>query len=192
MPLPSARNEVSVMRNVKEIAIAAVSLMVICAVVVAALSATNLLTKDIIAAQEVAATNAACSEVMPQGVSFTPLDGDQPFADGVLEVYEASDDSGTVVGYVIKTTTVGKSSGLVVMTGIATDGTVCGVAVVSDNETAGYVDKVKDGGLLERLKGVSGDVSSVDGVSQATKSSNGIKNGVALALTVFGEVSANG
>lgn len=180
------------MRNVKEIAVAALSLMIICAVVVAALSGTNLLTKDIIAAQELAATNAACRDVMPQGVAFTPLGGDEPFADGVLEVYEAADDSGAVVGYVVKTTTVGKSSGLVVMTGVAADGTVSGVAVVSDSETAGYVDKVKDGGLLERLIGVSGDVSSVDGVSQATKSSNGIKNGVALALTVFAEVSGNG
>lgn len=177
------------MRNVKEIITAALALTVICAVVVAALAGTNLLTKDTIAAQELEATNNACREVLSTATDFALMDG--TWADGVLEVYKATNGD-TLCGYVIKTSTVGKSSGLVVMTGVALDGTVSGVAVVSDNETAGYVDDVIAGGLLDRLTGVTKDTADVDGVSMATKSSNGIKNGVKLALETAREVSANG
>lgn len=177
------------MRNVKEIVTAALALTLICSVVVAALAGTNLLTKDTIAAQELEATNAACAQVLSTATAFELLDG--TWAEGVLEVYKAVNGD-TLCGYVIKTSTVGKSSGLVVMTGVTPDGTVSGVTVVSDNETAGYVDNVVAGGLLDRLMGVTVDGTDVDGVSMATKSSNGIKNGVRLALQTAQEVSANG
>ena len=174
------------MHNMKSIAGAALMLALICAVVVAALAGTNMLTADTIAASERAATNEACLAVLPEATDFAPMDG--AFADGVVEVYRATATDETI-GYVVKTSTVGKSSGLVVMTGIDMNGTVCGVRVVSDEETAGYVDTVTKGGLLDRLKGIAGDVQTVDGVSQATKTSNGIKKGVELALTTFEEVN---
>lgn len=177
------------MRNVKEILTAALALTIICTVVVAALAGTNLLTKDTIAAQEAEATNAACAQVLSSATVFESVDG--PWADGVLEVYKATDGD-TLCGYVVKTSTVGKSSGLVVMTGVTLDGVVSGVEVVSDNETAGYVDDVIAGGLLDRLVGAGKDTADVDGVSMATKSSNGIKNGVKLALETVQEVIANG
>ena len=162
-------------------------LALICGVVVAALAGTNLLTADTIAAAERAATDEACAAVLPSAERFSLQEGD--FADGVIEVYEGSSEDGAVSGYVIKTSTVGKSSGLIVMTGIDMKGCVCGVRVVSDGETAGYVDTVTKGGLLDRLTGITDDVQAVDGVSQATKTSNGIKKGVELALTTFEEVS---
>ncbi len=177
------------MRNVKTIVHAALMLALICGVVVAALAATNLLTSETIAAAEREATNAACREVLPAANAFSTVDGE--WADGVLEVYKACADSETV-GYVVKTSTVGKSSGLIVLTGIGLDGAVSGVQVVADSETAGYVDTVIKGGLTDRLCGIRGDVAAVDGVSQATKTSNGIKKGVALALETFEEVNGNG
>ncbi len=184
-----ARNEVSaVAKHIKDIALAALALTLICAVVVAALAGTNLLTMDTIAAIEQQATDAACSAVLPAD-SYTVLDTVEK--DGVLAVYEAQKD-GVRHGYVVKTSTVGKSSGLVVMTGITADGVVSGVTIVEDGETAGYTDTVKRGGLLDRLCGISADATVVDGVSQATKTSSGVKNGVQLALDVFKEVSANG
>lgn len=177
------------MRNGKSILVAALTLTIITAAVVAALGLTDLLTKDTIEQQAVAATNDACKTVLPAADSFTLKDGD--WADGVIAVYEARKGD-TLCGYVIKTSTNGKSSGLEVMTGIDMKGAVMGVEVVANGETAGYVDTVKNGGLLERLKGVTGSAASVDGVSQATKTSNGIKDGVTLALQTFKEVTANG
>lgn len=184
-----ARNEVRVVgKSVKDILISTMALTLICAVVVAALAGTNLLTRDTIAAMELQATNAACSEVLP-AEGYALLEGE--WADGVVEVYEAT-TADAICGYIVKTSTVGKASGLIVMTGITIDGTVSGVTVVEDGETAGYVDTVTKGGLFDRLCGITADADAVDGVSQATKTSNGIKSGVALALSVYEEVSARG
>lgn len=175
-------------KHIKEIALAALALTLICAIVVAALAGTNLLTRDTIAAIELEATNAACNEVLAAD-SYTLLEG--AWANGILEVYEAQNGE-AICGYVVKTSTVGKSSGLVLMTGITMDGAVSGVAIIDDSETAGYIDTVTKGGLLERLRGVTANTAGVDGVSQATKTSDGIKDGVDLALSVFEEVSTVG
>lgn len=178
------------MRNVKSILGAAVALTVICAVVVAALAATNLLTADTIAAAQEQATNEACAAVLPDADHFARMEGE--WQDGVIEVYSGTAENGDTLGYVVKTSTAGKSSGIIVMTGIAADGTVSGVQVIEDNETAGYIDTITKAGLLDKLTGISENVSEVDAVSTATKTSNGVKNGVALALAVVEEVSANG
>lgn len=175
--------------NGKSIFTAVFTLTVITVVIVAALGFTDLLTKDTIAQQTAAAANEACKTVMPTADSFVLKEGE--WAEGVLEVYEAKKGD-TVCGYVVKTSTNGKASGLEVMTGIGLDGVVVGVEVVANSETAGYVDTVVKGGLLDSLKGIKGNASSVDGISQATKTSNGIKDGVSLALKVFEEVKANG
>ena len=178
------------MRNVKSILIAALTLTLICAVVVAALAATNLLTKGPIEENERVATDNACKAVLPTAASFETVDG--AFAEGVLAVYEGKDADGTSLGYVVKTTTRGKSTDLVLMTAVAADGTVSGIEVVSESETAGYMSKVQKGGLFDRLVGVSDEVGAVDGVSGATKTSNGVKDGVALAVDTVKEVVANG
>ncbi len=181
------------MRNVKSILGAALVLTAICAVVVAALAATNLLTADTIAAAQEKATNAACSAVLPAAETFTPaVPADGAWDEGVEAVYSGANADGMTVGYVVKTSTSGKSSGLIVMTGITADGTVSGVQVIDNNETAGYVDTVEKAGLLERLTGIADNATEVDAVSTATKTSNGIKSGVELALAVYEEVSVDG
>lgn len=181
------------MRNVKSIIAAVLTLTIITAAVVAALGLTDLLTKDIIAKQAADATTQACKTVMPTADEFIGMDvsalSEGTSSRGVLAVYKAKKGE-TVCGYVVKTSTNGKSSGLEVMTGIDMNGAVVGVEVLSNGETAGYVDTVTKGGLLDRLKGVQGSASSVDAVSQATKTSNGIKDGVSLALQVYKEVTA--
>ena len=191
----SDRNEVVVVRNsVKSILAAVLTLTVITATVVAALGFTDLLTKEAIAEQAADATTQACRAVMPSADTFVGMDvsalGEDTVARGVLAVYMAKKGD-TLCGYVVKTSTNGKSSGLEVMTGISLDGVVMGVEVVANGETAGYVDTVIKGGLLKRLIGVKDNASAVDGVSQATKTSNGIKNGVSLALQVYKEVTAS-
>ena len=68
------------------------------------------------------------------------------------------------------------------------------MAVTSDNETAGYVDKVEKGGLLTALQGKNAKALEfgvdVDGVSQATKTSKGIVNAVNQAIAYFDQVTA--
>lgn len=107
---------------------------------------------------------------------------------GDTTYYVALKDGGTV-GYVFTAVATGKSAGLTVMTGIAADGTVTGVAVTDDNETAGYVAKVREGGLLDAFAGRTAETfelgKTIDGVSQATKTSRGITDGVNQAVAWY-------
>ena len=77
---------------------------------------------------------------------------------------------------------------MVVMTGVNVDGTVCGVKVTEDGETAGYIATVTKGGLFEAFIGKT-SADGVDTVSQATKTSNGIINGVKQALTYYAQIA---
>lgn len=171
-------------KNLKGILVSAGALFLIAAVATAALAGTNALTKDKIAAINEQVANEARLQVIGAD-EFLPFslktdDGKE------VTCYEALQD-GQIVGYVFTATVSGKSSGMEVMTGVDPDGKVTGVAITQQNETAGYVDKVTKGGLLERLKGQT-SADGVDGVSQATRTSNGIKKGVAIALGYFEKV----
>ena len=82
------------------------------------------------------------------------------------------------------------------MTGIAADGRVTGVTVTDDNETAGYVDKVKKGGLFDAFRDketTDGGFTlgeDIDGISQATKTSRGVTEGVNKAVPITGRSPA--
>ena len=172
--------------NIKEILVSAGALMVIAGVVTAALAGTNALTEGVIARRAEETENAARRQVIDADSFEKATLTDE----GEEVVYYLAQKDGATVGYVFTTVTTGKSSGLTVMTGLDTAGTVTGVQVTADNETAGYVDKVVNGGLLDAMKGqnvpdgfVLGE--TVDGVSQATKTSRGIVSGVNLAVHYY-------
>ena len=106
---------------------------------------------------------------------------------GIVAMLEREGLPREVIGYVFTAVSTGKSAGLVVMTGVDASGTVTGVAVTEDSETAGYIAKVTDGGLFETLKGRQ-NTDGVDTVSQATKTSKGILKGVDKALEYFAQI----
>ena len=154
--------------------------MVIAGVTTALLAGTNLLTKDTIAQRNEEIENQTRLQVLAAD-SFEAATVE---VDGEEMTYYKGIKGGETVGYVFTVTTSGKSSGLVVMTGVDIDGVVTGVAVTDNNETAGYVEKVEKGGLLNAITGRS-SVDGVDTVSQATKTSKGILHGVESALEVY-------
>lgn len=169
----------------KEIAVSALALCVIAGVATAALAGTNALTANTIAEQNAAIENAARKQV----IDADTFEEKMLTADGKEVVYYEALKGGTAVGYVFTATASGKSSGLVIMTGIGTDGTITGVKVTADNETAGYVDKVTKDGLLDRFAGKAAEKfqlgSNIDGVSQATKTSKGVTDGVNKAVAYY-------
>jgi len=168
------------MGNLKSILIAALSLTLIAGAATAALAGTNALTEDRIEENVETAANAARKQVIG-AESFEQrelADGDE-----TVVYYAALDASGAEVGYVFTATVTGKAAGLTVMTGMDLTGAVTGVAVTENNETAGYVDKVTKGGLLTALEGRTD--TDVDTVSQATKTSKGVKKAVDEALRWF-------
>ncbi len=172
------------MKSFRDILISAVALMVIAGLVTAALAGTNALTKATIAEHTAAIENAARAEVITDATLFEEK---TLTANGEEVVYHVALKDGETVGYVFTFSSVGKSSGLMVMTGIGTDGTVKGVKITEDNETAGYVSKVEKGGFLSNLVGkkTKEELNTVDAVSQATKTSNGVRKAVAQALEYY-------
>lgn len=164
-------------------------LALIAGVVAAALAGTNALTKDTIAQRSEQAANEARLQVIDAD-AFTAAT--LATEDGEVAYYVAVQNDQTV-GYVFTATVSGKSSGLVVMTGIDTAGAITGVAVTENNETAGYVDKVTDGGLLDAFAGKAADGAltlglDVDSVSQATKTSKGVLDGVNAAIAYYTQI----
>lgn len=171
--------------NIKDIVISAVALTIIGGVVTAALAGTNALTSDTIAKQVEQTETAARREVMDAD-SFEmkiTLDGEEQVT------YYQGVKNGSVVGYVFTVSSTGKSSGLIVMTGITADGKVSGVKITGDNETAGYVKKVTEGGLLKAFTEKQAQQfklgDQIDGVSQATKTSKGVTDGVNKAVSYY-------
>ena len=151
-----------------------VSLTSICAVIAILLSVTNYITAPVIAENASAAANEALVVVMPEGKDFTPVDlSTYELPATVNEAY--SEASG---GYVIKLTTSGYGSDMVIMCGINAVGEITGATCLSSNETLGE-EKVYG----ETAVGVSLD--SIDGlatVAGVTKTTQGYKNALKDAL----------
>ncbi|MBR5540342.1 MAG: FMN-binding protein [Clostridia bacterium] len=180
------------MKHLKEILISALALMLIAGVVTAALAGTNVLTKDTIAKLTEATENAARKEVIEADV----FRQSEVLFDGEMVRYYTAYKNDITVGYVFTTTANGKSAGLTVMTGISKAGTITGVKVTNDNETAGYVDKVAKAGFLDAFTGKSAQEmkldADVDAVSQATKTSSGICKAVNKAIAGYQAIKEGG
>ena len=176
-------------KSFREILISAIALMVIAAVVTAALAATNMLTQDKIAAMLAEKENTARTEV----IADAEFEQATLVVDGKTIEYHIAKRDGETVGYVFTVVSKGKGSGLKVMTGVDVFGQVLGVKITDDNETAGYIDKLKaaddkrDGKRFfdEMVGKVWEDVETVDKVTNATKTSLGVRDAVKTALKYY-------
>lgn len=173
------------MKNLKEILISSAALMLIAAIVTAALAGTNALTKNTIAELTEEIETAARKDVIEADV----FRQSEVLLDDEKVTYYTAYMNDITVGYVFTTEAVGKSAGLTVMTGISRLGTITGVKVTEDNETAGYVQKVTKAGLLDSFVGKPAKEmkvgADVDAVSQATKTSSGICEAVNKAIAGY-------
>ena len=159
-----------------------VALALICAVVTVMLACVNAITRDRIKENEAAAVSRALLLALPDGGSFEKLDCSAlSLPATVTDVYRGSEG-----GYVFQMTTVGYSSGMVILCGISEEGAVQNALCLSSNETLG---KEKTYGAS--LKGTTlTTVDSVDAVSGATKTTVAYRNAVKDALTAFEAMAA--
>ena len=115
----------------------------------------------------------------------------------ITEIAEGVDDSGETVGYVINVTSHEAYDGdLEVSVGIAADGTVKGIEMLSISETAGLGMKADEADFKDQFKdkkvekfsytksGESGD-DKIDAISGATITTNAVTNAVDSALVYF-------
>jgi len=163
-----------------------VTLLAICAVVALALAGVNTITKDQIAANKAAKTQAALAKVLP-GVEG-------------LEKMELAADAGIVTGiygagnsYAVEVAPSGFGGAITMMVGI-TDGKVTGISIISHAETPGLgavasADTDKGVAFRNQFQGLVSGITIGDGENQidalagATISSQAIVDGVNAALS---------
>ena len=154
----------------KKSVVSTLVLVCICAVMAILLAITNAITAPIIEKNQAAAANQALLEVMPDGESFEKMDiSTYTLPATVTEVYQESKG-----GYVVRMTTSGYSSGLVIMCGVKADGTVSGVVCLASSETLGYEKTFGESFVGKDAAGVE----AVETISGATKTTQAFKDAV--------------
>lgn len=153
-------------------------LVCISAVVSVLMALTNYVTAPIIEGNEQLKANSALLEVLPEGKSFSLKDTSSlTLPATVSEVYSAENG-----GYVVKLTTTGYSSGMVIMCGISPDGNVVNSKIISSTETPSiggvaaetFAEKVKEKNLET--------IDAVDTISGATKTTAAYRSAIKDAL----------
>ncbi len=150
------------------------ALTVICAVIAILLALTNSITAPIIEKNASAAANEALLIVLPDGEEFTSVDlSSYELPATVTEAFTEKNG-----GVVVKLTTSGYGSDMVIMVGIDSSGTVTGATYLSGNET---LKAEKTYG--ERVIGATVDtVDGIDTVADATMTTAAYKGAVKDAL----------
>lgn len=153
----------------------------ICLAVAALLAVINIFTAPVIERNKNAAANAALTEVLPDGTDFKELELNDSYPSVITAAYSADG------GFVFRAEVTGKSSGLIIMCGIDTEGRIVGTKVVSNGETPAYAEKVFP--LVEGTDGEYRDMTLSDFeahiVAGATLTSRAYGEAVKAALQAF-------
>ena len=162
------------------------TLFVITAVVAGLLGFVNYMTADTIAAQTAQKAEAARRQVL-EAKDYEPMD--VPEGSGVTEAYRAGE-----LGYVVRVSPTGFGGAIDMMVGISADGTVTGVAIVSQSETASLGANCTREDFRAQFTGRSGtlavskDGGEIDALTGATVTSRAVTQGVNTALAFVKEV----
>lgn len=164
------------------------TLLVICACVAVLLSSVNMLTKGRIEQNELEQTRSAIAELFPGDISYTAAD--IAYSEPLTSVCEVTDANGALEGYCVFGSVQGFKAEITFIAAIDPDGTLIGVKVISNSETAGLGSKISEAGYLAQYAGKSGTLAlshDVDAVAGATISSRALLEGInaALGLSIF-------
>ncbi len=174
------------MKFIKPLLAPTLTLLIIGIVVATALSVTNYITKDRITAKEQEKIAQAMEQLIPHAqFTLTNQDSEQDIA-----LYTATTD-GFVVGTVVRSSAMGYKSEIQVLTAFGPSGEITGVSVTNcANESPGIGQKVgTDASFLEQFQGNSHPVDTIDAITGATYSCDGVKDAVNLAITYQKELS---
>ncbi|MBE6694171.1 MAG: FMN-binding protein [Ruminococcaceae bacterium] len=164
-----------------------VVLVCICAAVSVLLALANYVTAPIIAQNEQKKANAALLEVLPDGGAFESVDISlYTLPSTVSEVYRATNG-----GYVVKLTTTGYSSGMVMMCGISADGTVAGSKIISSAETPAIGGVAADSIASAAIGKDITSIDTVDTVSGATKTTAAYRAALKDALNTVAKIDGS-
>ena len=162
------------------------TLLLIAAMVAAAMALVNKVTKPVIARNAEEKVQQAISQVLPGGYDSQITDYADP-SGIVTKVYQGAN------GYAVEVQPIGFDSAVTMMVGVAPDGTVLQICVVSHSETAGLgavAASASSAGVSFRQQfvGTSGNVQvtkdggTVDAITGATVTSRAVCAGVNAAV----------
>ena len=177
------------------------AVLVTCIVSATGLSLTYAVTAPRIAEQDRLAEERSLQAVAPDADDFVAITdaavletataaGDPVTVDGIFRAMT----SGTQTGWAVKVASRGYGGPMLLVIGLDTSGSVTGVSVLRQNETPGLGTKVlTEAWFMEQFGGLpvgytDADVRALDVVSGSTRSSNGIRNGVAAAGRIYVDV----
>ena len=153
----------------------------ICLVSALLLSLVNAITSPIIEDARNKAANESLLVVLPDGKNFEKIEIDERYPEVVQDGYRADG------GFVFLMSVTGKSSGLMIMCGINSEGKIVGTKVMENQETPSYAQKVFP--LVEGIEGAYKDMqlSSFETqlVSGATLTSKAYGEAINAALQSF-------
>lgn len=164
-----------------------VVLVAICVVFATVLAAVNSITAPIIAEQLAGAANQAYEAVMPDAAGFEDVDLSAYSLPATVK--EAKRET-SGKGFAIKLETKGYGTGMVLIVGVATDGTVTGATCVTSTETNGD-EKTYGGNFAGKDKD---GVLSVELIAGSTLTTQAYRNAVVDAInaaTILGGGSAD-
>ena len=158
----------------KKSILSTIVLVAICSVMAILLAITNQITAPVIEANQNAAANEALLQVMPEGQGFEKLDiSGYTLPATVNEVYKETNG-----GYVVRMTTAGYGSGMIIMCGVNAEGVVTGTVCLGSSETLGYEKTFGENFIGKDATGVD----AIDTISGATKTTAAYKNAVKDAI----------
>ena len=202
------------MKNIITITIKLLVITIVCAI---ALGAVNYITEGPIEEQAKAAAEAARQSAFLDAKSFEALydpdvedvkdvtlasllgTDEVPDDYGIIEtVYTALDADGNAIGIVAGVVTKGFNSGLNLTIGIASDGTIAGVIVGDNTETAGLGARASEDWFQDQYKGKEGQLSvtktdpgedEIQAITGATITSNGVTDAVNAVSAFYADLT---
>ncbi|MBU5677693.1 RnfABCDGE type electron transport complex subunit G [Alkaliphilus sp. MSJ-5] len=168
-------------------------LLVITAVSAGLLSVVNDVTKVVIQEKAMEANLVYMKELLTDADEFKVVENPAiSDVDGVEEAYEAL-KGGSIIGYVVKTTTSGYGGDVVMLTGINSDDTIAGMKVSSQSETPGLGARITEADFGSQFVGKSAASelqlnTDIDALSGATISSRAATAGVNAAIKAYNDV----
>ncbi len=145
-------------------------LLVIAGIAGALLGTARALTADSIARQEKLANETAIKELIPNADEFKDIDD---IADEKILAATEALKGGDTVGYALRVSTKGYGGDIVFMVGIAVDGKILGVRILSHSETPGLGANCSSDDFYSQYAGKDGNTAL--GVAKAGPGANDIQ-----------------
>ena len=162
-------------------------LFVVTAVVALLLGMVDFITRDKIAANIKAKTDAAMSAVISAD-EYIQLDSFTDNSGLVKSVYEAKNSDGTFVGYVAEVSPSGFGGAINMVVGVDAYGNVSGISIVKMSETSGLGANASNTSFREQYIGKTGtlavdkDGGEIVALTGATVTSRAVTDGVNAVL----------